>query len=99
MSISLERLGVDDFAPLVGTDLPAEAEGARLPLRLEAATPSPYPTSRPVPGFSLQLRGPAQTPWQQGMLRLEHPVHGALELFFTPLRRDARGVVYEIVFN
>lgn len=99
MTITLDRLVAEDFEPLRGQVLAIRAGGTVLDVVLEEVTPSPYPTGRALPGFSLLLRGPVETPLQQGMLALQHPVHGVLEVFFTPVRRDARGMRYEVVFN
>jgi len=35
----------------------------------------------------------------QGIYRLHHPTHGALDLFMAPIGPDARGMRYEIIFN
>ncbi|WP_206209151.1 DUF6916 family protein, partial [Vogesella mureinivorans] len=56
-------------------------------LRVEAVEPSPHPTGRGLPGFSLQLRGPAELNLGQGVYAITHPRHGCLQLFITPIRR------------
>lgn len=99
MTTSLDRLRADDFDALIGNALLVRAGTDEVAMQVEAVTRSAYPTVRALPGFSLLLRGPLQPPLQQGLLQFPHPVHGHLELFFTPVRRDARGIVYEIVFN
>lgn len=99
MTIELNTLLAEDFDALVGTALPVQAAGRDITLTLEQVWRSPYPTGRDQPGFSLFLRGDAALPLGQGMLRLQHPVHGALDLFATPVGREASGLRYEIVFN
>lgn len=99
MTTELNTLVAEDFDALVGTALPVQAHGRDLSLTLEEVWRSPYPTGRDQPGFSLFLRGDAALPLGQGMLRLQHPVHGALDLFATPVGREATGLRYEIVFN
>ena len=99
MTVELNLLVAEDFDPLVGTTLPAHAAGHDLTLVLDSVWRSPYPTAREQPGFSLFLRGDAALPLGQGMLRLQHPVHGALDLFATPVERTKDGLRYEIVFN
>lgn len=99
MSIALDHLPAEDFDTLVGQPLPARLADGQLELVVESVWRSPYPTARPLPGFSLFLRGPLQTPLGQGAIGLLHPQHGELVLFMTPVGRDARGYRYEIVFN
>ncbi|MGH7748287.1 MAG: DUF6916 family protein, partial [Candidatus Dormibacteria bacterium] len=49
--------------------------------------------------FSLLFRGPRESPLEQGMAELEHPVIGAVAVFIVPVGVDAAGVQYEVVFN
>ena len=97
--IALDQLPADDFEPLVSQALPARAGARSLPLTVESVWRSPYPTARPIPGFSLFLRGPLDTPLPQGLVTLTHPRHGELELFMTVIGRDPKGYRYEVVFN
>lgn len=99
MTIALDQLAAEDFETLAGTSLPARAGEAAFALTVDGVWRSPYPSSRPVPGFSLFLRGPRDVALSQGVLQLEHPVHGVLEVFITPIGRDADGLRYEAVFN
>lgn len=99
MTIELNTLVAEDFDALVGSAVPAHVAGRDLSLVLEQVWRSPYPTGRDQPGFSLFLRGNATLPLGQGMLRLQHPVHGALDLFATPVGREGDMLRYEIVFN
>ena len=99
MTIALNELPAEDFEPLVQQPLPARAGELALTLTLESVWRSPYPTGRDIPGFSLFLRGPAEQRLAQGIVTITHPVHGDLDLFMTPVARDAKGMRYEIVFN
>ena len=99
MTIALNELPAEDFDALVQRPLAARAGEHALTLTLESVWRSPYPTGRDIPGFSLFLRGPREQRLGQGMVIVEHPVHGALELFMTPIGSDAQGMRYEIVFN
>ena len=99
MTIPLNQLPADDFETLVKQTLPARAGEAPLQLTVESVWRSPYPTGRDIPGFSLFLRGPVEQRVAQGIVTLTHPVHGDLDLFMTPVGRDAAGMRYEIVFN
>ena len=97
--IALHELPADDFETLVSQTLPAHVGERALELKVESVWRSPYPTGRSIPGFSVFLRGPLATPLAQGLVTLTHPQHGELELFMTPIGRDAQGLRYEIVFN
>jgi hypothetical protein len=97
--IELHELPADDFEALVSQTLPARAGERALELKVDSVWRSPYPTGRPIPGFSVFLRGPLAAPLAQGIVTLSHPRHGELDLFMTPIGRDAQGFRYEIVFN
>lgn len=99
MNTPLDRISVDDFAGLAGQSLPAEAGEHCFEFRVESAQASPHPSGRALPGFSLYLRGPAGMRLGQGVYALEHPRHGRLQLFMTPIRVDADALIYEAVFN
>lgn len=99
MTIALNELPADDFDALVQQPISARAGEHALTLTLESVWRSPYPTGRAIPGFSLFLRGPLEVKLNQGIITLTHPAHGDLELFMTPIGRDAQGCRYEIVFN
>lgn len=99
MAVELHLLPVEDFEALLGQSLPARAETQDITLVVDKVWRSPYPTARPIPGFSLFLRGALDTPLGQGIVTLQHPRHGELDLFMTPVGRDAGGFRYEIVFN
>ena len=99
MSIDLTRVTLEDFQPLAGTALSVRAGDVQQALQLESVQPSPYPTGRDLSGFSLYLRGDSATAMAQGIVSLQHPALGPLELFMTPIGRDARGMRYEIIFN
>jgi hypothetical protein len=99
MTIALDTLPAEDFEALVGQVLQAEAGATRFALEVERVERSEYAGTRPLPGFSVFLRSAPQAGPGQGMVRLHHPRHGALDLFMTILGRDANGGRYEILFN
>lgn len=99
MTIALNALPAEDFESLLQQTLPARSGANPMQLTVESVWRSPYPTGRDIPGFSLFLRGPVEQRVAQGIVTLTHPVHGDLELFMTPVGRDAAGMRYEIVFN
>ncbi|MNS30005.1 hypothetical protein D3C72_620240 [compost metagenome] len=49
--------------------------------------------------FSLLFRSPSQIALPQRIYRLNNATIGALDVFLTPVERDAAGVIYEAVFN
>ena len=99
MTISLDRLSADDFEGLLQQPLPARAGETALTLVVDGVWRCPYPTVRPVPGFSLFLRGPREARLSQGSVVLQHPAHGELEIFVTPIADEPAGIRYEAVFN
>ncbi len=99
MTIALNELPAEDFEPLLQKPLAGRMGGQPVELTIDSVWRSPYPTGRAIPGFSLFLRGPAEPRLPQGTVTLTHPVHGDLDLFMTPIGRDAQGCRYEIVFN
>lgn len=99
MSTPLDQIPAEDFTALMGQALPTEAAGQSFALTVASTDVSPHPTGRSLPGFAVQLRGPAGLELGQGVYAIEHPQHGRLEVFLTPIRRDASGLLYEAVFN
>ncbi len=95
----LNKLPVEDFESLVGQDVVLSVGDGTQRCRVESVWRSPHPTGRDGIGFSVFLRGAPEQPLVQGIHVLDHPRHGALELFLTPVARDADGMRYEIVFN
>lgn len=99
MSTPLDQIPAEDFAALMGQALPVRAAGRQFEMHVRAVDVSPHPSGRTLPGFAVQLHGPTDLGLGQGVYAVEHPRHGSLELFMTPIRRDAEALVYEVVFN
>ena len=95
----LDRLSLEDFLPLVGTDVDVSAFGktARMNLREASAIKSPSP--RATPPFHPVLSAPPTWRTPQGMFRLAHPKLGDVEMFAVPIGLDGDDFCYEIVFN
>lgn len=99
MTKPLDQLTAEDFESLLKQALPARAGDQMLQLEVDEVWRSHFPTVRPVPGFSLFLRGPREPRLVQGLVAITHPAHGELEIFVTPVAQDAAGIRYEAVFN
>lgn len=92
----LDQLGIDDFAPHVGQRF--VAGGLEVELVSASALRGAAPEGRAP--FSLIFRGGAgQSSMRQGVVRLEHPALGALELFLVPIGPAGGAMQYEAIFN
>lgn len=69
----------------------------RISLQLIEATP--YPASANYESFGLVFRGPNDAPLPQATHRFQHAAFGDLDLFIVPIRQDAGGLYYEVIFN
>ena len=49
--------------------------------------------------FSVFLRGPLESPLEQGMVDLQVPDGSRDPLFLVPIAQDATGFTYEVAFN
>ena len=49
--------------------------------------------------FSLQFRGPLDRFLDQGVRNFSHEQMGQFELFIVPIKKDAQGFYYEVIFN
>ncbi len=49
--------------------------------------------------FSLLFRGPVDSFLPQRIYAMEHEVLGQMDLFLVPVGQEARGFVYEAIFN
>ncbi len=94
----LDILTAAEFEPLLGQSLSLEFGNDTHALELAEVRAIQNPSPRAAP-FALLLRGPRDNALPQGMYRLHHPAHGAIDLFMVPLGPDARGLCYEIIFN
>jgi hypothetical protein len=100
----LDRLNVDDFAPLVGDLFAVHADSLRLDLELlEATTYAPgvpaVDESGARSGFTLSFGGPAEPVLAQQIVPLEHATLGKLDVFLVPVASDGSQTRYEAVFN
>jgi hypothetical protein len=95
-------LTYEDFSDRVGQSFTVLGLGEiALDLTLEEAQPLPERMRGPGarPGFSLVFVGHPDLLLGQQIHRLEHPELGELEIFLTPVGRNARAISYEAVFN
>ena len=101
----LDRLTVDDFAPIIGDSFALGGDGGdTFDLELtEASTmdpghPATDPEGRRTP-FSLIFRGPPDPVLPQRIYRVEHAEVGPLEIFIVPVGRDESGTRYQAIFT
>jgi hypothetical protein len=110
MSRDLTTLGAADFAPLVGTPWRVVGAGPNAasgpvadlsqPLALELVEVTTAGGGTPGrKSFSLVFRGAQGRPLPQRIYHLEHDTLGSLEIFLVPIRPDARGPLFQAVFN
>ena len=95
----LERLCKEDFEPLVGQKLKVMSGTSSTELELAEASELKSPSPRATRPFRLILRSRENWRAPQGMLRVEHPSLGALEMFAVPVGPDGVGLCYEVLFN
>ena len=49
--------------------------------------------------FTLEFRGPSDVFLGQGVRNFSHDQMGQFELFIVPVKQDAQGFYYEVIFN
>lgn len=98
----LDRLTLETFTPLVGQSFTVAAGGQQLfTVTLEQAAPlaGDADSRRRRAPFALEFVGPSNAIAPQGIYDMHHDDLGELGLFLVPIRRDAKGSVYEAVFT
>jgi hypothetical protein len=110
----VELLGLQFFAPLVGSVFHVSAGGASIDLVLTKVTPLPPPrqidraTGKAIPidrlparlePFSLLFQGPPDKLLPQAIHRLTPESGESLEIFLVPIGRDEKALTYEAVFG
>lgn len=93
--IDLATLSPESFDPLVGGAF--SVNGIDGVLRLLSVERLKSPSPRPQP-FALVFTSTTHR-LSQSTFRVAHRDLGELELFIVPLQPDARGPLYEAVFN
>ncbi|HZS06619.1 MAG TPA: hypothetical protein VFD58_17410 [Blastocatellia bacterium] len=86
------------FAENLRTSFRLHAGGPE-PLEIELVSLTTLPSAPRQEQFSLIFRGPANSPLQQNIYRLDHDRIGSLEIFLVPIARDKDGVQFEAIFN
>jgi len=95
----LDRLSLEDFSPLVGSDVEVRAYGQQARLKVKAAAPIKSPSPRATQPFHLVLSAPPAWRLPQGLYKLTHPTLGEIELFTVPIGLDGSDFCYEVIFN
>jgi len=100
----VRQLGLDRFAPHVGTRFAVQTVGGPASVLLEEATArKAHPADRKGlrgDAFSLTFRGPPGAPaLVDGSHRLRHPALGSVPLFLVAVGRAKDGQDYQAVFD
>jgi hypothetical protein len=100
----LEQLNHASFAPYVGTRFDARIGDELTPFELVEVRPHPTQPNRPASlarrePFSVTFRAPTGTSAPQKIYQMRHASLGNIGIFLVPVGSDARGALYEAVFN
>lgn len=98
----LDRIAIDDFAPLIGEKFAVEYPDHRDTLTLtEVQRTKTLPPEGLRQGFSLMFESDSRTVvLGQGIHPLSHPHIGRLEVFMVPVGRKPEGsFVYQVAFS
>ena len=95
---ALDSLNAQSFSEQLKTQFTINLEGSQ-PLRIELVEVIERATAPTMESFCLLFNGPAAPRLSQGIVRLEHPKLGILDLFLGPVGLDNAGMIYEAVFN
>jgi hypothetical protein len=86
-----------EFSESVGSTYLVGPGDGPLALTLERAAEL-APSARAAGSFRLEFRGPAAPILEQATYSLHHG-DAAFEMFIVPIAQDARGTLYEAIFN
>ncbi len=94
-------LGIDHFAGALNEGFDMTVGEATMALTLVDVSPLPV---HPFPGmlrapFALVFRSGQAVILPQRLYRLRHGRIGTLDVFLVPIGRDAKGALYQAVFN
>lgn len=93
--LDLASLTPEQFDSLLGSRFAVDGQADVLELIEVVRLPSPSSRTQP---FSLVFTSRTHR-LAQATFQLAHPTLGELELFIVPIQPDARGPLYEAVFN
>ena len=99
MPVQLDELQAEDFSTLQTQTLPLSTNAGEVGCHVDSVRLLRPHALRQVPPFAVVLRGPRTPSLPQGMASLQHPVHGALDVFIVPIGPCGDGLGYEITFN
>jgi len=90
-------LSLADFEGYVGEEHEIVFTDATIPVVLETAQALPR-SMREAGAFRLEWRGPAEPILAQAIYRFRRGEQ-LFDMFIVPVGRDARGTLYEAIFN
>ncbi len=97
----MQVMKTEEFAPRANETFDLSLGETSMTLTLVEVQPLPahaYPGQTRQP-FSLLFRSGSSVVMPQRVYRLTNASLGALDIFLTPVARDAEGIVYQAVFN
>lgn len=97
----MQVMRTEEFAPRTNETFELSLGETSLTLTLVEVQPLPVNAFPGMtrPPFSLIFRSSSPVVMPQRVYRLTNATLGALEIFLTPVSRDAQGIVYQAVFN
>jgi len=96
LAMDLQKAVASEFSAQLNSTFQFHHEGG--PTELELIEVSDGSRGDHV-NFSLLFQGPPQPPLIQRIYPVEHEKLGRFELFIVPIKREARGLQYEAIFN
>jgi hypothetical protein len=91
------ELGLADFEGFVGEPFEIVFEDGTIPVVLETVQGLPR-SMREGGAFRLEWRGPGEPLLDQAIYRFRRDER-LFDMFIVPVGRDARGALYEAIFN
>lgn len=88
----------EEFSKHVNTKFQVEAD-ENTKVDLELITISELKLHPQQEEFSLEFLGPLDKFLDQGVRNFSHDQMGQFELFIVPVKQDAQGFYYEVIFN
>lgn len=93
-----EKVEKDDFAKHEGTKFKGYLNSEEA-TEMELVEVSELDQKDRMEGFSLVFHAPADAELVSGIVKMEHPELGSIDIGVSPFEQDENGTKYEAVFN